>query len=812
MRTLAMVLIAIVLVSTPSCIGSTIHGLDQAAWFELLASDAPLPITASDVIEYDALQQLGPGAILFIAMRAQDKGDQPLAIMMLREAIKRETGIYRERAVSLLADMLLADRDGAGLLELCRSDAATALLPYRRAYLEGTGLMITHEWVQALNALEALRSAFPKEAAQDAAELASLLFEAGFNAGQGNWVSEVASIVAMDGSPRVYAALSRVVILLASAPAGDVAPAITALGSRTMELVEARAFVGSKDFGPAVTAFRRYAAAVEDSATVAARIGQSLPGSSAGSSDADNSGPAFGDGSDRPLTAIAAGKMLLTLPRAIASDAAKAFIAISRDEGAAGFEYITRTLADRGADPSREYFNAYWHARFLRADDRWKDAEAWFARAASRAANSAERDAAQWYVVEAASKQSQALAIAALGKALSGCGNPGYFSDLLEPLSRDALIARNGGALVAIDAATSQSSRKDAARIAYLCARAAGLGIIKDADVVAVFGSRYADAASYAEARMQAAYDQRADDWYRIAAAYRLGKALIDSLAADPEADATQEPSGQKATASEQSAGTPAPDKDQVSIDEYALAMAKFGLGARVRSELGPVYASLAPATVRSIATMLSASGHHAQALRVIAWLYWRQSYTPTKADAELFWPRAYHQLFAEAAQSTGLDEFLLYGLARSESYFDPAAVSSSGALGLTQLLPATAAEIAGRLHMSEYSLVDPADNLRLGSAYFARILASLDGRVMPAVFSYNAGPTRFRRWEAEFGSLPHDMLLEALSYSETRQYGRNTVIAALTYAALYGDGYLRDYFAYLTGEGPRPTSVPVKP
>ncbi len=240
--------------------------------------------------------------------------------------------------------------------------------------------------------------------------------------------------------------------------------------------------------------------------------------------------------------------------------------------------------------------------------------------------------------------------------------------------------------------------------------------------------------------------------------------------------------------------------------------MARFGLGARVRAELGAGYATLAPATVRSIATVLSASGHQAQALRVIAWLYWRSSYTPTRADAELFWPRPYRQLFADAARSAGLDEFLLYGLARSESYFDPAAVSSSGALGLTQLLPATGAEMAGRLHLQEYSLVDPSDNLRLGSAYFSRILDNLDGRVLPAVFSYNAGPTRFRRWEAEFGTVPGDMLLELLTYAETRQYGRNIAVAALTYAALYGEGDLRGYFGYVLGEEPRPASAPVQP
>lgn len=791
MRTLALLLVAAVIVTTPSCVGSTIHGLQPDAWFELLASDSPLPFTASDAIDYDALERLGRGAILFVAMHAQDTGDRHVAMMMLREASRRETGIFRQRAVALLADMLLADRDGPGLVQLCRSEAATELPPYRRAYLEATGLMLTGTWDQARDSLTALRTSFPAEATQDAAELAASLFEAGFRAGQGNWVSEVASIVAMDGSPRVYAALSRVLTLVTAGPIADAVSAIDALGTRTMELVEARSLVGSKDFGPAVMAFRRYAAATEDAAAIAARLGH-------GESGADTAG----DGSSRPLSPSTAGKLLLGLSRAAASDAAKAMIAVARDEGAAGFAYIVTTTSDRGANPSREYFDAYWHARFLRAQERWAEAQSWFAKASSRATSPAERDAAQWYAVEAARKQSRRLAIAALAKALDGSGNPEYFSDLIEPLSREALAERDGGALSAIDAATSRASARDRARMAYLCARAVGLGIITDADVAAAFGPRYTSATAYAQERMQAAYDQRADQWYRLVAAYRLGKPLVEPLAAEPPTNPG--PPSQDSQAAP--AGT-----DHVGIDEYALALAKFGLGGRVRSELGPAYATLAPATVRGVASALGASGRHAQALRVIAWLYWRSSYTPTRADAELYWPRPYGQLFADSAASTGLDEFLLYGLARSESYFDPAAVSSSGALGLTQLLPATAADMATRLRITEYSLTNPADNMRLGSAYFARLLASVGDRVMPAVFSYNAGPTRYRRWEAELGPLPNDMMLEVLSYAETRQYGRNTVMAALTYASLYGDGDIRPYLGYLLGEEPRPASAPVQ-
>ena len=369
----------------------------------------------------------------------------------------------------------------------------------------------------------------------------------------------------------------------------------------------------------------------------------------------------------------------------------------------------------------------------------------------------------------------------------------------------------------------------------YLCARAATTGVIRDRDVSAAFGDVFRGAADYAESRLRKAYDQKADPWYRLAAAYRLGLPLVDPLAApeapaiapphidSPESTSPSSPSstapagsateatsastvpGYPGSSAGASGGGKKAEPAPVSPDEYALSLAKFGLGKKLRSELGTEFSSLARDTVRSVAETLSAADRHDQAYRLIATLFWKADFTPTRRDAELYWPRPYRDQFAAAVQATGLDEFLLYGLARSESAFDPKAVSKSGAVGLTQLMPATAAETAKRLRMEEFDLNDPADNLAIGSAYFARVMGNLDGRVLPAVFSYNGGPTRFRRWEAEYGALPLDLLLEALSYSETRQYGRNVATAALSYAALYGEGDLRTYFAWLIGEGPRP-------
>ncbi|HPE89299.1 MAG TPA: lytic transglycosylase domain-containing protein [Spirochaetia bacterium] len=790
MRSFVRVAAVALILSVQSCAGGSIHGLDEAGWFELLANGDPLPIAHGDRVDYDAIARLGPGAALFVGMRAREAGDDALAVELFRDAAARETGRYRTRAVASLAETLSSTGDGEALAELCRSELGSELEPYRRAYLEAVGYAVSGSHARTLAAIDALRSAFPAESSRDAATIASMALEAGYRSGKGRWVNEFIAITAMDGSAAVYEALAEAVSLVAQAGRAEAEAAIRAVGVRAFQLAEARALTGSRDYGPAVVAFRRYADDEEDAAGAAARVTGSP------SPDAEAT-PSI------PLSPKAAANLFLTLPRASASDAAKAYIAAAADEGGEGFRYIVETSADRGADPSRDYFDAFWRGRFLRAGERWAEAERWFSKAAALAANRWDLDAARWYEIEAASKRSAAAAVGLLGAALESSANPGYYSDLVEPISRQALAARDGSTLAGLDAATARAAPKDRARLAYLCARAAQIGVIRADHVASAFGGAFADIDSYAVARLREAYGQRDDPWYRLVAAYRLGEPLVEPLAVPGvDTEAGTEPT----SAADDS---PAPEGDSgsrpVSPDEYALALSRFGLGYRVRAELGDEYRSVSEDVVRTIAAGLAAAGRHDQAYRLIATLFWRAGFEPTRGDAELYWPRPYPEAIGPAIEATGLDPHLLYGLARSESAFDPKAVSKSGAVGLIQLMPATAAETAERLGLDDYELTDPVDNVTIGSSYFARLVDRLDGRVLPAVFSYNGGPTRFRRWEAEYGSLPIDLLLEALSYAETRQYGRNVGHAALSYAALYGEGDLRGYMAWLLGEGSRP-------
>ncbi len=97
------------------------------------------------------------------------------------------------------------------------------------------------------------------------------------------------------------------------------------------------------------------------------------------------------------------------------------------------------------------------------------------------------------------------------------------------------------------------------------------------------------------------------------------------------------------------------------------------------------------------------------------------------------------------AAAEVDLDPYLLAGLVYAESRGKEDAVSKVGALGLCQLMPPTAAELAQQLEVSgpPYS---PADNLRMGATYLAKMLKRHDGDVDLALLAYRLGPTALAR------------------------------------------------------------------
>lgn len=131
-------------------------------------------------------------------------------------------------------------------------------------------------------------------------------------------------------------------------------------------------------------------------------------------------------------------------------------------------------------------------------------------------------------------------------------------------------------------------------------------------------------------------------------------------------------------------------------------------------------------------------------------------------------------------ADISGAGKALAYAIARQESEFNVGAVSRAGALGLLQLLPGTAKEVArknGMPYSKDRLTTDAGYNATLGAAFLRDQLGKFDGSYILTFAGYNAGPRRASEWIAEYGDPRGKDLdtvidwIERVPFTETRSY-----------------------------------------
>ena len=153
--------------------------------------------------------------------------------------------------------------------------------------------------------------------------------------------------------------------------------------------------------------------------------------------------------------------------------------------------------------------------------------------------------------------------------------------------------------------------------------------------------------------------------------------------------------------------------------------------------------------------------------------------------------PFPYREVILREAQERDLDPFFVAGLIRQASGFDARIESASGAVGLMQLMPPTAREMAEGLGLSyrPARLREPDYNLRLGIRYLASLVRRFDARAEEVLSAYNAGPTRMRNWRGEPTYQDRDVFMEHIPFRETRNYVKAVQGYSRIYSALYGCG-----------------------
>lgn len=146
------------------------------------------------------------------------------------------------------------------------------------------------------------------------------------------------------------------------------------------------------------------------------------------------------------------------------------------------------------------------------------------------------------------------------------------------------------------------------------------------------------------------------------------------------------------------------------------------------------------------------------------------------------------------ASSEFGIDENFILAMIKAESNFKVDAESTSGALGLMQIMPDTyEKELKDELGIqisAQNALLLPSVNIRCGTYYFSKLI-SYYGDVTAALAAYNAGQGRVNEWlkDREYSKDGKSLIPENIPFDETRQYVVRVMYYYEQYDGIYGSG-----------------------
>jgi soluble lytic murein transglycosylase len=216
----------------------------------------------------------------------------------------------------------------------------------------------------------------------------------------------------------------------------------------------------------------------------------------------------------------------------------------------------------------------------------------------------------------------------------------------------------------------------------------------------------------------------------------------------------------------------------EASLEDWADAELRFA----ARDDALPQVVGL------TLAEAFLARGEHRRALFALRqagldYLTW-----PIEAAPRAFWraafPLPFRDTIVKYSAEHGLDPFLVAGLIRQESAFDPRALSSARAMGLMQIRPLTGRELSRKVGLRGFTtsmLYRPDVSVRLGTYHLRGVLAEF-GKIEVALAAYNAGRSRALKWRPWIDHSEPAEFIETIPFVETHGY----VQAVLRNAAIY--------------------------
>jgi soluble lytic murein transglycosylase len=371
----------------------------------------------------------------------------------------------------------------------------------------------------------------------------------------------------------------------------------------------------------------------------------------------------------------------------------------------------------------------------------------------------------QWYLLSSRVRANPQLVADAIGVLVAELEQPSYFSDVLAELGERLIADASWPSLLqAYQGIEDFATPGTLARYQLVLGRVYAQGMLPATQL---------RARELRDDYLERAASQSDDRFSAMVAGALLGADAVSALRIEDGAAATPSRDAETEEASE-------------AADALAQTYLAYGLRDRLLAHLAASGAAVSPDVALEAARELSRDGAYRES--VVALNYYEAAGGVFHREAaELRYPRAFAALVDQAAEDEGVDPWVLYALAREESLFDPDVVSVAGAVGLTQLLPSTAEDIARRMRLDhDPVLTDPADNVAIGARYFA-MLTEQFGTPARAIAAYNGGQGNVRRWERTTPLLDELLFHQLIPFEETYNHVRKVVVSSAYYGYLYG-------------------------
>ncbi|MBN1550804.1 tetratricopeptide repeat protein [bacterium] len=157
----------------------------------------------------------------------------------------------------------------------------------------------------------------------------------------------------------------------------------------------------------------------------------------------------------------------------------------------------------------------------------------------------------------------------------------------------------------------------------------------------------------------------------------------------------------------------------------------------------------------------------------------------------QLKYPLAYWDIITIYAEKNALDPFLVAGIIRQESAYNPGALSYANARGLMQVIPSTGKHVAQQLGIKNFKtaqLYDTKTNIAIGTKYLAGLIQRFDGNLYRAIAGYNAGPNATNKWWPASGTGDQEEIVENITYRATRNYVKRVLRNQYNYQRIYSN------------------------